>query len=157
MTAVAGLQLAKGYFDAQNAKDSAELNQDIAEMNAEFAELDAYDAEVDGFTQIARYQGDVDKTLSQQRLNITAADVDINYGSAASIVEESRFVAELNKMEIEKQAQEKALGYRQQARSIRITGSAQNAAAKQRSSDDQFRSITGAISTGASGYSRSKS
>ncbi|MCK5641238.1 MAG: hypothetical protein KAJ19_10585, partial [Gammaproteobacteria bacterium] len=118
MAAAAGLaafQLAGGYFAAENIRETARLNQDIAEMNAEFAELDAYDAEIEGFSAVARYQGVVDATLGTQQAELAAADVDVNFGSAASIQEETRFIADMNKMEIINQAEEKALGYEREA------------------------------------------
>lgn len=144
---VAALQLAGGYFAAQNIRDTAELNQDIAEMNAEFAELDAYDAEIQGETDQAQYQVAIDKTLSDQRLAAAVADVDINYGSVGDIVRETEFIAELNLMEIEKQAQEKALGYNRQARDFRLGGDLNRAAEEGRASATEFGAITGALTT----------
>lgn len=153
MLGLAGLQLAGGYFAAQNIRDTAELNQDIADMNAEFAELDAHDAILDGETAAANYQKTVDATQSQQRLNAAVADVDINYGSVGELVKETNFIAEINKMEIEKQAQEKALGYVRQARDFRLGGDVDRAAAEGRASATQFGAITDAAGTALkSGY-----
>lgn len=149
------LQLAGGYFASQNVKETARLNREIAEMNAEFAELDAHDALVDGFTQQARYQSVVDETLSQQRLALTSADVDVGFGTAAQLQEETRFISELNNMEIEKQTQEMVLGYKTQARDIRLGGDMQMADADRRASELMFQSIFGAAQTGLTGYTRS--
>ena len=147
-----GLQLASGYFKAQNMRRAGKLNSKIAEWNAEYAELDAYDAIVGGQTKKARYQSVVDQTLSTQTANIAAADVDINYGSIADVQAETRFTAELNKMEFDKQAQEQALGYRQQARSYRTQGSLQRMKTDSAAADAQFAGIAGAANTYASGY-----
>lgn len=153
--ALAGLQLAGGYFASQNIKESARLNQDIANMNAEFAELDAYDAITEGYTEQARYQSVIDQTLGEQQLIMAAQDVDVSYGTASSVQAETNFTAQLNLMEIEKHAQEKALGYKTQARQIKTGGVMQAAEAKTRAGQAMFGAVTGAAQTGISGYRRS--
>lgn len=147
MAAMAAFQLASSYFAAENARDTAELNQNISEWNAEFAELDAHDAITEGETQVAQYQAVVDATLSDQRTSLAAADVDINFGSAGEVVKESRFIADINRMEIEKQAQEKALGYKRQARDFRLGGAIQRSADEGRASAIQAGGVTGALGT----------
>ena len=151
---LAGLQLAGGYFASQNIKETAALNRDIAEMNAEFAELDAYDAKLEGVTQKAKYQKEIDITLSEQQAAMTAADIDVTYGSAAEIQKETRFIAELNKMEIDKQAEEQALGYKREARGIRFNSFLEYQKAKKEAASVMFQSAMGAAKTGLSGYGR---
>ena len=150
--ALAGLQLAGGYFASQNMRESAKINQEIADMNAEFAELDAYDAVAEGYTQQAKYQAVIDQTLGEQQLIQTAQDVDVNYGTAATVQAETRFTAELNLMEIQKQAQEKALGYKTQARGIRSNAVLQRADTEAKAAGVMFNSVLGAAQTGLSGY-----
>lgn len=153
---MAALQLAGGYFASQNMRESARLQKDIADMNAEFAELDAYDAITEGQTAQARYQGVIDQTLGEQQLIMTSQDIDVNYGTASSKQEETKFVGEMNLMEIEKDAQEKALGYKSQARTFRSNGVIDNANANAQASSVMFNSVMGAAQTGLSGYQRSK-
>lgn len=153
---LAALQITGGYFASQNIKDTAKLNREIDEMNAQFAELDAYDALTEGYSKAARYQSIVDQTLADQQTIMAAQDIDVNYGSAASIQQETRFTAELNKMEIEKQAQQQALGYKRQARDYRIKGSLEFAGAKSKASSAMFESVAGAANTSLTGYERSK-
>lgn len=152
MAAMAGLQLAGSYFAAQNMKETARINQDIAEMNAEFAELDAHDALVDGESQQARYQSVVDETLSDQQTALAAAGVDTGFGSAGAIEDETRFTAELNAIEIQKRSQEKALGFKQQARDIRLGGAVQRSQTETQAGAVQAKGITDAAKTGISGY-----
>jgi len=151
----AGLQLAGGYFASQNIKATAELNRDIANMNAEFAELDAYDAEIEGYGQTAKYQSVIDQTLGQQQLALTAADVDVSFGSASTIAEETGFIAEMNKLEIEKRAQERSLGYEREARQFQMGSTLDFAQAQSQASSVMFQSVVGAAKTGATGYARS--
>jgi len=152
---MAAIQLAGSYFAAENMKETARLNQDIAEMNAEFAELDAYDAELEGVSEVARYQSVIDATLSEQQASLTAADVDVTFGSAAEIQKETKFLGELNKMEIEKRAQEQSLGYQQQARQYSLSGYLQASRAKVQAKQTQIQGLTQAANTGITGYRRS--
>jgi hypothetical protein len=153
---MAAYQIVGGYYASQNIKDTAELNRDIADMNAEFARLDAYDTELEGETQKAQYQSIIDATVAQQDAIMRAQDIDVNYGSAASIGLESKFLAELNKMEIEKQFQQQALGYSRQARDYKISGALQYGDSMQRASQVMINSVSNAASTGLTGYERSK-
>ena len=149
---VAALQIAGSMFAADNIERTAKLNKQISDMNAEFAELDAFDAEIEGFSEIAKYQSVVDQTLGEQRANLGAADVDINYGNVGDIQKETRFIAEINKMEIEKRAQEKSLGYKAEARSIRLGGVLDQAAAKTKAGATRLQGLISAASTGLTGY-----
>jgi hypothetical protein len=153
---LAGLQLAGGYFASQNIKETAKLNKKISDMNAEFAELDAHDAIIEGHTEATRYQSVIDNTLAEQSTQMAAEGVDKNYGSAASAEKETRFLGELNKMEIEKQAQEKALGFKRQARNFQTSGAMELADGMTRSGQATFSGITSAAQTGLTGYQRSK-
>lgn len=153
---LAALQLVGGYYASENIKATADLNNDIADMNAEFAELDAYDAEIDGYSEVARYQSVIDSTLGTQRANLAAADVDLNYGTAATIEEETRFIAEVNKMEILAQAEAQSLGYQREARDYRLKGFLDSAQAAGRASSARFGAVTSAANTGLTGYRRTR-
>lgn len=154
--AVAGLQLAGGYFASQNIRETAELNREIAEMNAGFADLDAYDAEAEGLSEVARYQSTIEKVLGEQRAIAAAQGVDLSFGTAGAVHEEDKFNAELNKMELQKRAQESALGYTRQARDIRLGSDLELADSKRKAGQAMFNTVTGAASTGLSGYSKLK-
>jgi len=149
---IASLQLISGYYAAKSVRESAALNKDIADLNAEFAELDAYDAEIDGFSEQARYQAIVDKTLGEQTAILAAQDVDLTFGTVGEIQKETRFIAEINKMEIQKQANERALGFKNEARSLRVGGFLERLNADVKASQIKFQSVLGAAQTSVSGY-----
>lgn len=152
--ALAGLQLAGSYFAAQNIRDTAELNRDIADMNAKFAELDAYDAKIEGYTNLGKYQSVIDKTLSEQQLALTASDIDVNYGSASTFKTENSTIAELNKMEILKQAEEKSLGFKTQARQYRLGGEQNRIQSYRQANQEMTQGMLGAVQTTLSGYKK---
>lgn len=154
--AIAGLQLAGGYFASQNIRATALLNREISEMNAQFAELDAYDSILAGETRKTEYQSVVDQTLSDQQTIMAAQGGDIGFGSAGSIAAETTFTADANKMEIQKRAQEQALGYTDQAANFRTSGVLAQSRENARASDVMFQSAVGAAKTGISGYRASQ-
>jgi len=149
-----GMQVANAYFASEVTKKASKVNREIAEMNAQFAELDAYDAKLEGETQKAKYQSIVDKTLSEQQAALTSAGVDVTFGSAAEIQKETRFISELNMMEIDKRAEEQALGYRQEARGIRLQSFLGGIQASNRASSIMRQGLTSAAKTGVSGYGK---
>lgn len=151
---MAALDLVGGFFEAENIKQTAALNRDIAEMNAEFAELDAYDAEIDGYSQQAEYQKIIDDTLAGQQLALTAADVDVSYGSASEIQNETRFLGMINKLEIQGQAEAKAMGYEREARNYRFGADLNSIQAAGRAQQAQIGGIVNAAKTGATGYAK---
>lgn len=147
MAALAAFQLASSHFAAQNVRDTAELNNEISEWNAEFAELDAHDAVLEGETQVARYQAVIDQTISDQNVAFAVNNVDAGYGSAGELSKETRFIADMNRMEIEKQAQEKALGYKRQARDFRLQGDLSRVDSEGRASTIEAAGITSSLNT----------
>lgn len=145
---MAALELVGGYYAAQNIRDTAALNEEIAEMNAQFAELDAYDARVEGYSKVAEYQKVIDQTISQQQASLAAANVDVTFGSVSTIKAESEFIGNMNKMEIEKRAQEQALGYESQARDYRFKATLSASQAETQAAQVEFQSYIGATKTG---------
>ena len=149
---MAALELAGGYFAAQNIRATAALNKDIADMNAKYAELDAFDAIAEGESEKARYQKVIDATMNQGQLNLAASGQDINYGTNAALTAENKFISQMNLMEIEKHAQEKSLGFKTQARQFTMSGAMQMNEANAKAKQVMFQSAIGTAKTSLSGY-----
>ncbi len=120
--ALAAMQIASGNSQAAAIQEQAKRKQMIANMNAEFAELDAYDAEVQGFTDSARYQNTIDSVIGAQRAGYASQNVDVNYGTAADVQTDSRITGLLNTLDLQKQARQKALGFKREANNLRLGG-----------------------------------
>lgn len=120
--ALAALQMINGNAQAAAIREQGRRKQLIANMNAEFAELDAYEAEVKGFSDTARYQNVIDSTIGAQRVGYAAAGVDVNYGTAKDVQTDTRITGLLNTLDIQKQARQKALGFKKEARNLRMGG-----------------------------------
>lgn len=120
---LAGFQIISGIQQAEIVRENARLTKEVNDMNAEYAELDAYRAELNGESQEARYQSVIDSTLGSQKVALASQGVDITFGTAKELEAESKLNGFLNQVDIRNQAHQQALGYKQQARSIRLSGS----------------------------------
>lgn len=152
--ALAAFQVASGFQQAQMIRENADLQNRVNDFNAAFAELDAYQAERQGFTDVSRYQTVVDKTLSDQRSAYAAQGVDVNYGTAAEVQAETRLTGILNMFDLQRQAREKAMGFKTEAINIRLQGGMRRLQSDLDASGVQRQAVIGAVSTGISGYTR---
>lgn len=145
--ALAGFQIISGIHQAETIRANAALSKEINEMNAEFAELDAYNAELNGLTQEARYQNVIDATLSTQKVALASQDIDINFGSAKEFAAETKLNGFLNQVDIRNQAHATALGYKAQARSLRLSGKTAEGQANLQASATQNAALIGGLTT----------
>ncbi len=153
---VAAYQVISGYQQAEMIREQAKLKQQIDDMNADDALLDAYNAEKEGFSESARYGSVVNSTVGEQRVAYAANNVDVNYGTAADVQDETRLVGAMNVLEIQRRAREKAAGYKKEARNIRLQGGFNRAQAQLDASGAQTRGITSGMSTFVTGYTNTK-
>lgn len=117
--AMAG-QVLGGLKQADDIKSAARLNKMLAEMNAGFIEMDAWEAEKYGFTQATRYQSIVDDVISDQRVGLAAQGVDVSFGSAAQLQQDTKLTGFLNQLDMIQQAQNQSKNLKNQAMSVRF-------------------------------------
>lgn len=153
---LAGLQLLSGFHQAEMIRRGAKLQQAINNMNAEFAEIDAYDAEVAGFTEAGRYESVIDSTVGEQRAGYAAQNVDVNFGTAKEVQEETKFTGFLNQLDMLRQGRERAKGYKTEARNLRLGGQFTRMQGDMDASIAIRSGVVSAAQTGLSGYARSK-
>lgn len=154
IAAVAAFQLISGYQQAEMIREQAQLKKKIDNMNADAADLDAFNAEADGYGGAARYQNVIDSTVSDQRTAYAANNVDVNYGTAAEVQTDTKITGMQNLMDIQKQARNKAYGYKQQAINIRLQGDYTVLQGNINASGAEAQGVANAINTGVTGYSR---
>lgn len=163
--AMAGYQIISSMQQAEILRQNAEISKEINEMNAQYAEMDAWEAEKTGLEQEARYQTTIDQTAGAQKVALAAQDMDINFGTAKELQNESKLAGFLNHLDIRNQAHAQALGLKNQARNIRLTGRAESASANLQASAIQNAGLMRGLETGvnatekygyggASGYSK---
>ncbi len=154
---MAGMQMMQGQQQADSIMKSAEFQRQINAFNAQFAEDDAYDAEIAGYTEVARYATQVSGVLGEQRTAMAAANVDVNFGTAAEIQGETKLTGFLNTLDLQQRAREKAYGFKREARNIRLGSSMRQTQASLEASGAQSRGVISAAGTSLSGWERHSS
>lgn len=152
--AMAGLQIAQGLHQAQMIREQSAVQSELNEFNAQFAELDAYEAEKFGETQVAAYDKNVTAVVGEQRARMAAADIDVSYGTASQIQDETKFNGYLNALDIRNQAHAKSLGFKREARMIRLGSTMQSSQAAMQARAAITSGVMGALQTGLSGYAK---
>ena len=152
--ALAAYQAWAGAQAAEMNERNGKIQRDVNELEAKYIDMDAFNAEAYGYSEVAAYDPTVSKTIADQRTELAAHDVDLTYGTAAAIQEETRQIGEFNKMEIESQAHAKSLGLKQQARNVRLNGSLGQIANQNQSASMQAQGFANAAQTGIRAYSR---
>ena len=155
LIATGAFQMITGAQQAEAVRQQARIQRQIDEMNAQFAEVDAYEAEKQGYSQEARYQSYIDAVAGEQKLALASQNVDISFGSAKELQQETSTTGFLNQLDIKNQAHQRALGYTNQARNIRFQGERGLTQANYDANTMATRSLLGGIQTGLSGYKKS--
>lgn len=152
--ALAGFEVISGLQQAELIRNQARLTQAMGEMNAKFAELDAYEAEKFGYTQSAEYQKEIDATISQQRAAYMDQGIDVNFGTAAEVQQETRLTGFLNKLALQRQARARAMGIKTQASNLRLGATMTGAQADINSRAAVAQGVIGGAKAGISAYER---
>lgn len=154
--ALAAYQVYSGAQQASAIQRQAQLQQQLDQFNIEQAELDSFNAERDGYTEMARYQTAIDEIEASSRVQYIAAGVDPNFGTARELQEQNSLVGALNLMDIQSQAQQRALGYKKEINQRRGQSAMNMLGAELQSSSIRNASYVNAANTMLTGYERNK-
>ncbi len=154
--ALAAFQAASGLQQADLIRQQAGVTDAINQLNAKYTDIDADNAMKEGYTESARYQTEVDKTVGAQREGFAADGVDVNYGTAAEVQADTRVTGFLNNLDIQNQARAKALGLRQQASNIRLQGSMGRSQAELNAGGATTQGIASGLQSGFRAYTESQ-
>ena len=149
---VAGFQLAQGFMQAENVKKQAALQKEIDDFNIGLAKFDAWKAEADGQAAVALYQQQVEQVNATAKVRAAAVGADIKSGSLAQVQRDNDLTALSNKLSIQNQAAEKAMGYRRQASGIQAQSAINYGAAQAQAQNMIIGSALNAASTGIKAY-----
>lgn len=144
---ISAFQLWSGLQQSHMIREQAGLQSRINSLNARYAELDAYEAEKYGFTQASRYQSVIDATVGSQRAAYASQGVDVSFGTAAAVQAESQLAGFLNKLDMQKEARQRALGLKVEASNIRLGGAMQRSQAEIQAFGAMAGGVTSAAST----------
>ena len=150
--AIAGLKLLQGVQQANSIQRQAELQKELDKFNIEQAELDAFRAEQQGYTEQARYQSAIDANLAAGRTAYIAADVDPNFGTARDVQSQNRVAADLNLLDIQAQAHQKAMGIKQQVNNSKTQSTLNFNAAETKAVATRNAAIIGGAGDALTGY-----
>lgn len=150
--ALAGLQAVGGFQQADITRRNGDLQNDVADMNAKYAELDAYNSISAGQTGAAKYDSTVNQTIGADRAALAGENVDVKYGTAKDIESDNKIAAQTNVLQIQRQAQNQAVGYQTQAINLRLGGHMTQLQSGLNAASQESAGIMKAISTGIAGY-----
>ena len=155
--ALAGLQLVGGYQQADIIRQNADLQAGISDMNAKYAQVDAYNALETGYGNAAKYQTGVNTAIGTERSAYASENVDLRYGTAASVESDNRIAAAQNVLQIQKQAQNQAAGFQAQAINLHLGGQMTQLQGNLNASSAESQGIMNAVTTGIAGYAYGQS
>lgn len=147
-----GIQILQGLQRAEAIRANARVTQRINEINASNIEIDAYEEEKFGYTQLARYQTQVDQVMAKQESLYAYQNVDITSGTAKQLIDESRLNAFLNTLDIQTAARKRALGLKVQAGNVRLGGYLSGISSEAAADSAVMSGVLGATATGARAY-----
>jgi hypothetical protein len=105
----------QGALQQQAAESQAELS----DYNASVADLQATDATQRGEEEANHYRQGVRTLVGEQRATFAASGVNVDFGSAGEVQQDSAFLGELDALTIRTNAAREAWGYKTQAYDFR--------------------------------------
>lgn len=127
---IAVLQLGQAYGQAQSMEAMGKYQKAMSEINARNAEIQAQDAIKRGDEAASEYSKKVNQTVGAQRTAYASQGVDIGYGSAKEIQQETYEIGARDAQTIRNNAFLEAMGYRAQAQEISRSGRMAESSAK---------------------------
>lgn len=100
-------------------RDAAEDQARLLELNAQTADEQAADAIARGHDEAARFLQGLRLLIGSQRAGFAAGNVDVNQGSALDVQRDAEFLGELDRLQIEANAEREARGFRTEAADLR--------------------------------------
>ncbi len=119
---MSGLSLLGSISQARGLEAQGNYQNAMAKINSGFAEDAAIDSERRGYSNANKAITEARKLKGSQRAAYAASGVDVNYGSAARVQNETEFQGELDALTIKTNAFRESLGYKMKALDYRTQG-----------------------------------
>jgi len=117
-----GLGLAGTALDVFGNLQAGKAAKEVAEFNARVADMQAGDALERGAEDEARFRQQIDILVGSQRAGFAGQNVVVDYGSAAHVVTDARYLGEQDAKQIRRNAEREAWGHRMNAEGYRLGG-----------------------------------
>jgi hypothetical protein len=149
LLALAAIQGFSSYKQAEATEGAARLQKELDNIDAGYIDYDAHEAEVFGVTEGVRHQTYINKTLSEQQSVFAAQGVDVSYGTAKEIQDETRLVGTLNVIDMRASGIMKSIGLKRKAQAMR---SGANMQYEQTTMNAKARENAGYIEAGSTAF-----
>lgn len=145
-----------GIMQASAMKNRADFQKQQYEQNAAFAELQAEDAIRRGDKEAAAAIRRGEQVVGEQRAGYAASGIDVNFGSARDIQEQTMQISESDARTIKNNAWREAWGFKTQAESARTSGRFARAGGYAEARNTMLTGFGEAAGYGIKAYQRSK-
>jgi hypothetical protein len=140
------------YSQAGAMKAQGDYQAKMAELNSEFAELQAADALKRGDRNASSVIKEGDKVAGAQRASLAGQGVDVNFGSARTVQDDTRHSAALDALTVKNNAWREAWGYKMQALESSSRGEFAGFAAQNQANNTLLTGGMQAFGSGLKGY-----
>lgn len=140
---MAGLGLYQAYGQAEGARAMGEYQNTMAEINSRNSEMQADGAIKRGKEAADNYKKKVNSLVGTQRVSYAAGGVDVGYGSAQEIQDETREIGARDIATIKNNAFLEAMGYKAESQNALRRGRIAQLGAKNESTNTL---LTGGLS-----------
>lgn len=113
--ASASIVVGSAVMQAAATQTAATIQEGVDQLNSQYADLDAYNAAQRGDAQSARYENTIQQTEGEQEVGEASKNVNVDFGTASEIAAQTKLTGYLNQLDIQKQANQQAMGYKVQA------------------------------------------
>lgn len=107
--------VSSAYAQSQALKANSYYQAGVSKLNAQLADMKSEDAIDRGGIQARDYQKEVDNMISDQRVAYGSQGIDVNFGSAADVQQQTREQGAMNVLKIKNNAYLEAWGYKSEA------------------------------------------
>ena len=150
ITAVA-VTVASGAMQAETTARMAQIQEGVDQLNSQYADLDAYNAAQRGDTESARYEDTIQQVEGEQQVAEASKNVSTTFGTASEINAQTKLTGFLNQLDIQKQANQQAMGYKVQSLNLQNEAASTALGAQVQETGElatgTFQSITGYASS----------
>lgn len=140
------------YSQSQAIKGQAAYQKAVTQINAKLANMQAEDALKRGETTARDYKKEVEGMIGTQRVAMAAQGVDVNFGSAKDVQEQTRHQMERDILTIKSNAFREAWGYKVEATNLSYAGKFMEISAKNQSTQTLITGGMNALNYGLQGY-----
>lgn len=147
---MAGITLYQAYGQSESVKAMGNYQNTMAKINARNAEFKAQDALERGDNQVGEYRKKNSKLIGSQRVASAGSGVEVGYGSAQQIVNETREIAARDVATIKNNSFLEAMGYKAEAQDASRRGRMYQAAGDNESTNTL---LTGGLKAAETMYS----